>query len=145
MRYRVTIGDDQHICYIRCICETASGELLIGDRKNNNVQLLNQTYKMVAYCYLPIRPSAMCSIDSSLVAVSNECTNELHFIRVNNGNSLIKDRIMKLQHKCWGITHHQGNLYITDGIALYHYTVDGRLLSTIYQDTSDKWTGKNYN
>ncbi|KAH3848841.1 hypothetical protein DPMN_091224 [Dreissena polymorpha] len=63
-------------------------------------------------------------------------TSDIHFIRVTNGR-LVQDRILNLQHKCGGGAHHQGNLYITSGTALYQYTVDGTLLRscmTIHYD-----------
>ncbi|XP_052251817.1 uncharacterized protein LOC127858641 [Dreissena polymorpha] len=75
----------------------------------------------------------MCNIDSSLVAVTLD-NREVHFIRVTN-DQLVKDKVLKLQHECHGIAHHQGNLYITDDSALYRFTVEGRLVSKMYKDT----------
>ncbi|KAH3785131.1 hypothetical protein DPMN_163216 [Dreissena polymorpha] len=47
-------------------------------------------------------------------------------IKESNGQ-LIWDRVKTLlDHKCWGIAHRHGNLYITSGTALYQYTMDGR-------------------
>ncbi|KAH3720734.1 hypothetical protein DPMN_063638 [Dreissena polymorpha] len=132
-RYSVQIERDQSNCYINGICETASGELLLTDLFNCNVKLLDQTYKVVAHYDLPGTWS-MCSIDSSVVAVTMK-NNQVHFVRVTNGQ-LIKDRILKLQHDCWGIAHQHGNLYITDGGALYHYTLDGRLVMEMHKDES---------
>ncbi|XP_052249020.1 uncharacterized protein LOC127856882 isoform X1 [Dreissena polymorpha] len=127
-------------CSVSSICETANGELLITDYFNNRVKLLNQTYKVVAYCDLPGRPFSICSIDSSLVAVTLR-NREVHFIRVTN-DQLVKDKILKLKHYCYGIAHHKGNLYITDSGALYCYTVDGRLVSEMYEETSGGITVK---
>ncbi|KAH3720675.1 hypothetical protein DPMN_063579 [Dreissena polymorpha] len=145
-KYSVNIECDQSICYITGICETASGELLITDWVNNKVKLLDQTYKVVAHCDLPggFYFLSMCSIDSRLVAVTVDYK-EVHFIRVINSSKLIKDRILKLEHDCKGIAHQHGNLYITDGEALYNYTVDGRLRRKMYQDESGKFTGNYYN
>ena len=64
--------------------------------------------------------------------------------RQGTNGQLIKDRILELEHNCVGIAHNQGNLYIIDGKALYHYTVDGRLVSKMYGDTSGVFTGNNY-
>ncbi|KAH3867698.1 hypothetical protein DPMN_030831 [Dreissena polymorpha] len=140
-KYRMNIKGD-YTCFISSICETASGELLLTDLNNHNVKLLDQTYKVVAHCVLPRSPWSMCSIDSSLMAVTVE-NNEVHFIRVTNGQ-LIKDRILKLQHHCNGIAHQNGNLYITDGRALYLYTLDGSLVREMYKDTSGYNEGNNY-
>ncbi|KAH3873579.1 hypothetical protein DPMN_036817 [Dreissena polymorpha] len=141
-RYSVKIKGDKYTCFITSICETASGELLITDLDNCKVKLLDQTYKVVAHCDLPSDPRSMCSIDSSLVAVTVGY-NQVHFIRVTNGQ-LIKDRILKLQHSCFGIAHQHGNLYITDGEALYLYTVDGRLVREMYKGTSGYNAGNHY-
>ncbi|XP_052247306.1 E3 ubiquitin-protein ligase TRIM56-like isoform X1 [Dreissena polymorpha] len=134
-KYSVKIQGDKSKCTIRGICETASGELLISDWNNRKVMLMDQTYKVVSHCDLPWVPCSMCSIDSSLVAVSNQYGKEVHFIRVIN-SQLIQDRILKFQHDCLGIAHQHGNLYITDGSALYLYTLDGRLVREVYKDTS---------
>ncbi|XP_052269860.1 E3 ubiquitin/ISG15 ligase TRIM25-like isoform X2 [Dreissena polymorpha] len=144
-RYSVQIKDELYTCYINGICETASGELLLTDQNNNTVKLMDQTYKVVAQCVLPLQPWSMCSIDSSRVAVSYGWDkyrgsgrgnyHEVHFIRVINGQ-LIKGRILKLHRYCIGIAHQDGNLYITDGRALYLYTLDGSLVREMYKDTS---------
>ncbi|KAH3873556.1 hypothetical protein DPMN_036794 [Dreissena polymorpha] len=144
-KYSVAIKGDKYECHITSFCETASGELLITDLINCKVKLLDQTYKVVAHFDLPSTSMSMsmCSIDSSLVAVT-VYNKEVHFIRVIN-SQLIKDRILKFQHNCFGIAHQHGNLYITDGRALYLYTVDGRLVREMYKDTSDyKYAGNNY-
>ncbi|KAH3720639.1 hypothetical protein DPMN_063541 [Dreissena polymorpha] len=143
MKYSVKIEGEKGIFFITGICETASGELLITDSNYYKVKLLDQTYKVVAHCDLPGGKLSMCSIDSSLVAVTVD-NKEVHFIRVTNGQ-LIKDRILKLEHYCRGIAHQHGNLYITDGGTLYLYTVDGRLVSKMYKDETGKFIGNNYN
>ncbi|KAH3720586.1 hypothetical protein DPMN_063486 [Dreissena polymorpha] len=140
-KYNVKIKGDTNQCSLTGICETASGELLLTDWRNNKVKLLDQTYKVVAHCDLRNAPWSMCSIDSNLVAVT-VTYKQVHFIRVTNGQ-LIKDRILKLKHDCFGIAHQHGNLYITDGNALYLYTVDGRLVREMYKDTSYQWADGN--
>ncbi|KAH3873659.1 hypothetical protein DPMN_036896 [Dreissena polymorpha] len=128
------IKGDANTCCITGICETASEALLITDQHNRKVKLLDRTYKVVAHYDLPNTPWSMCSIDSSLAA-ENMSNKEVHFIRVTNGQ-LIKDRILKLEHCCIGIAHQDSNLYITDGTALYHYTVNGTLVREMFRDTS---------
>ncbi|XP_052251536.1 uncharacterized protein LOC127858423 [Dreissena polymorpha] len=138
--YSVRVSSDvkKSISGICGISETATRKLLITDRGYMKVKLLDQSYKVVAHCDLPGTPLSMCSLDSNLVAVAlYNC--EVHFIRVTN-SQLVKDRMLKLQHGCRGIAHHQGNLYITDCSALYHYTVDGGLVSKMYEDSSGSMT-----
>ncbi|XP_052215630.1 uncharacterized protein LOC127834081 isoform X2 [Dreissena polymorpha] len=141
-KYNVKIEKDTaNRCYISGICEIATGVLLITDKKNRKVKLLDQTMKVVAHYDLPSAPVSICSIDSSLVAVAM-CIYEVHFIRVTN-LQLVKDRTMAFQHLCHGISHHKGNLFITTKKALYQYTVDGRLVSKLYKDTREGQTGVN--
>ncbi|KAH3820543.1 hypothetical protein DPMN_122287 [Dreissena polymorpha] len=79
----------------------------------------------------------MFRINSSLVAFT--VLGQVRFFRVTNGQ-LIKDRKVRLQHQCRGISHYQGDLYITDGSALYHYTVDDGLVGQMYENTSGRMT-----
>ncbi|KAH3718309.1 hypothetical protein DPMN_061112 [Dreissena polymorpha] len=140
--YSVEILNDFNKSIITGICCTATGELIIIDKNNSKVKLLDQTYKVVAHCDFASEPWSMCSIDSSLVAVTVD-SNEVHFIRVSNG-LLIKDthRMLNLQHNCLGIAHQHGNLYITDGNTLYLYTVDGRLVREIALRAGSRLRGK---
>ncbi|KAH3795973.1 hypothetical protein DPMN_149536 [Dreissena polymorpha] len=46
--------------------------------------------------------------------------------------------------ECMGIAHQHGTLYTTDGSALYHYTLDGRLVREMFADTTGYNTGSNY-
>ncbi|KAH3809554.1 hypothetical protein DPMN_137927 [Dreissena polymorpha] len=141
--YNVKIEKDSALsCSISGICETANGKLLITDWRNLKVKLLDQTYKVVAHFYLPEKPMSICSIDSRLVAVSMGIK-EIIFIRVTK-LKLVKDTTMKLKHLCYSIAHHQGNLFITTNTALFQYTVDGRLVSKLYEDTSFEKTGNSY-
>ncbi|KAH3839025.1 hypothetical protein DPMN_112446 [Dreissena polymorpha] len=133
-KYDVRIEKDAYSCSISGICEIANGEFLLIDWKNLKVKQLDQTYKVVAHCDLPSHPVSICSIDSSLVAVALGI-GEIIFIRVTN-LKLVKDRTMKFQHLCHGIAHHHGKLFITTDTALYQYSVDGRLVSKLYEDKS---------
>ncbi|KAH3880315.1 hypothetical protein DPMN_004227 [Dreissena polymorpha] len=134
-KINVHITGDSHKCYITGICETSNGELLITDRWNCKVKLLNQTYKVVDHFELPDSPVSMYSIDPSLVAVITCESSEFHFNRVTNGR-LVQDRTLNLQHNCSGIAYHHSNLYITPGTALYQYSLDGTLLSKLNDDTT---------
>ncbi|KAH3816339.1 hypothetical protein DPMN_117854 [Dreissena polymorpha] len=126
MEYPVTLRSDKQVCGISGICETAKGELVITDQRNNKVKLLDPNFKVVTHYDLPSTPLSMCSIDSWLVAVAVHI-NEVHFIRVKKSlfRRLVHNRTLKFQHECIGIAHHNDSLYITSGSALYCYTLDG--------------------
>ncbi|KAH3816329.1 uncharacterized protein LOC127832272 [Dreissena polymorpha] len=135
--YPVAVRGNIYQCYISGICETAAGDLLIIDKYNKKVMLLDKTYKVEAVYDLPDFPESMCNIDYSLVAVTLD--SEVHFIRVTN-RQLVKDRTLQLQHECRGIAHHQGSLYITSLKALYHYTVDGTQVMKMYENPSQAYS-----
>ncbi|KAH3855665.1 hypothetical protein DPMN_098235 [Dreissena polymorpha] len=134
-KYSVKIERDSIECMLSGICETSTGEFLIIDYSNRRIKLLDQTYKVVAECDLPSAPWSMCRIDSSLLAVA-VANMQVHFIRQTNCQ-LIKDRTLTFKHNCYGIVFHEGNLYLTDHEALYHYSLDGRMVSKMFKDTSE--------
>ncbi|XP_052267415.1 uncharacterized protein LOC127869125 [Dreissena polymorpha] len=137
--YNVKTCRDSHDCWIAGICETPNGELLITDRFNNTVKLLDQSFNVLNHLKLTTNPISICNTYSNnfaVAAVDNYLGKyNIHFIRVTNGK-LVHNRTLNPQHSCRGITHHQENLYITSGDALYNYTVEGRLVRKVYEDTS---------
>ncbi|KAH3707536.1 hypothetical protein DPMN_066945 [Dreissena polymorpha] len=90
--YSVREQNDLQICLISSICEKVTGELLITDINNSKVKIFYKNFNVVAPCDLPTAPVSMCSTNSSKVAVALN-NNEVHFIRVTNGQ-LVKDRIL---------------------------------------------------
>ncbi|KAH3843892.1 hypothetical protein DPMN_117426 [Dreissena polymorpha] len=150
----VRMKKDSETCYISGICETATGELLVTDWNNSRIKILDKSLKVTDHCDLPGKPWSTCIIDSSLLAVALNSW-EVHFIRLKKtllGLSSLKlqhDETFKLPHSIMGIYHHQGNLYVTSGTALYHYKIDGRRLMTcdvkkMYEDTKGGMTGNYY-
>ncbi|KAH3826448.1 uncharacterized protein LOC127831990 [Dreissena polymorpha] len=138
-KHNIKRWGDFYTCMISDICETDNGKLLIIDRKNEAAKLLDKDFKVASFNFLPHKPMFMCSIAPSLFAVTLD-NSEVVFIIVAKNGQMVQDRTLKLQHNCLGIAHYQGNLYITSGTALYHYTVRGRLVSKIYQDKSSDTT-----
>ncbi|XP_052271380.1 uncharacterized protein LOC127872090 [Dreissena polymorpha] len=53
---------------------------------------------------------------------------------------VIHTRKLQFKHDCYGIALCKGSLYVTSGTALHQYTLDGRTLKKIYEDTSDSLT-----
>ncbi|XP_052283872.1 uncharacterized protein LOC127880590 [Dreissena polymorpha] len=133
--YSIRAKKDKETCCISGVCEIATGKVLISDSLNKRVKLLDHNYTVDAYCDMPGLPLSMCSIDSSLVAVALRFDG-IHFVRLTNGQ-LTKDKTLQLEHDLSGLTYHHGNLYVTSGAALFHYTVDGRLVSKLYEVTAE--------
>ncbi|KAH3824551.1 hypothetical protein DPMN_126388 [Dreissena polymorpha] len=119
------ISDD---CVIRDFCVLPSGQVLVADM--NKVKLLNQQFKLVSHCSLSNAPLSICQITPSEVGVT--VGKEVQFIKVNK-SQLVIDRKLRLEHSCYGIAHHQGDLFVTSGCALYKYSLSGELVSKLHQ------------
>ncbi|KAH3771866.1 uncharacterized protein LOC127845207 [Dreissena polymorpha] len=141
--HNVKISSDSNECGITAILVLPDKQILVADFKNKRVKLLDQQYQVVSHCSVTGYPWALCDITPSEVAVAvNETAKNIHevqFITVNN-RQLVIGRKLQLQHACVGIAFHQGDMYITAYTALYKYTLNGKLVSKMYEDTSDSNT-----
>ncbi|XP_052235099.1 uncharacterized protein LOC127847299 [Dreissena polymorpha] len=139
----VKISSDSNNCIISAILVLPDRQVLVVDNKNNNVKLLDQQYQVVSHCSVTKWPYFICQITSSEVAVTVDDRNNKHevqFITVNN-RQLVQGRKLQLLRSCNGIAFNQGDLYITSLTALYKYKLNGKLVSKMYEDTSDDYTG----
>ncbi|KAH3873574.1 hypothetical protein DPMN_036812 [Dreissena polymorpha] len=137
-------SDTEKIFTISAICVLSDDEILVADNYNKQVKLLNHQYQVVGHCDLTDSSRDMCKITPSEVAVTvyqNEPKGEVQFVSVNGGQ-LVKGRKLQFQHRCYGIAHNLQDLYLTSGTALYKYSMKGALLNKVYEDTSDRYTGK---
>ncbi|XP_052225498.1 uncharacterized protein LOC127841033 isoform X1 [Dreissena polymorpha] len=139
--YNVRIPSDCHTCDISGICVLPDGQVLVVDCNNLNVKLLNQQNQVVSHWDVYALPSDICLITPSEVAVAVNISNihEVQFITVNQGK-LVPGRKFQLQHECTGITHHQGDLFVTSGQELYKYSLNGKLICSLYGDRSGDYT-----
>ncbi|XP_052231846.1 uncharacterized protein LOC127845152 [Dreissena polymorpha] len=142
--HNVKISSDSEECNISAILVLPAKQILVADHSNQKVKLLDQQYQVVSHCSVTSYPLTLCEITPSEVAVTvndpaNIRVHEVQFITVNN-RQLVIGRKLQLQHVCGGIACHQGDLYITACTALYKYTLNGKLVSKMYKDTSDKYT-----
>ncbi|KAH3824495.1 uncharacterized protein LOC127832611 [Dreissena polymorpha] len=136
--YNVIIPRDcSSSCAIIAICVLSNDQILLADNFNCCVKLLDQQYQVIGHCDLSAHPNDICQITPSKVAVTmdKDTTNEIQFVSVNGGR-LVKGRKLQFQHTCGGIAHDQKDLYLTTGTALYKYSMNGDLLTTLHADTS---------
>ncbi|KAH3821724.1 hypothetical protein DPMN_123491 [Dreissena polymorpha] len=141
-KHTVRIPSDLYSCTVSGICVLTDGQVMVADRNNQRVKLLNQQYQVVSHLDVSARPVDMCLITPSEVAVAVNTSNMhgVQFITVNQGK-LVRGRKFQLQHKCTGIAHHQGDLFVTSGEKLYKYTLSGKLICRLYDFD---YTGKNH-
>ncbi|XP_052253921.1 uncharacterized protein LOC127860121 isoform X1 [Dreissena polymorpha] len=116
------------------ICSLPSGQVIVADFRNKKVKLLDQHYNMIRHCDVSGNPQDICQITSSEVAVT--FNKNVQFISVSNGQ-LVNGRKFSVQHYVKGIAHLKGELYITSGTALYHYTLTGSFVKKLYEDAGD--------
>ncbi|KAH3844696.1 hypothetical protein DPMN_086957 [Dreissena polymorpha] len=136
--YNIQIASDTYQCEISGICELPGGDILIADQMNKRVKLIDAMYKVVAHLDMPTWPWDMCSISHSEVAVTvsdSGYTKTVQLLKVNN-RQIVKERVLKFPHHCFGISRYKEHLFISSNNALYKYTMDGQLVKKIYEDTS---------
>ncbi|XP_052221134.1 uncharacterized protein LOC127837789 isoform X1 [Dreissena polymorpha] len=141
--YNVRTATDKLSCAITGIFTTSNGDLVIADFNNKCVKLLNQAYKVIDQVQLPTHPWSMCSISSFEMAVTvseyrADALNGIHFLRVDGGK-IIRKQVLKMNHVCYGIAHVDAEVFVTSGTALYEYTMDGRLVKKLYEDSTEPY------
>ncbi|KAH3703922.1 uncharacterized protein LOC127860877 isoform X3 [Dreissena polymorpha] len=136
--HNVRIPSDSYECSITGICVLTDGQVLVADRGNNRVKLLNQQYQVVSHCDVTEYVEDMCQITPSEVAVAlddDSNTHNVQFITVSQ-SQLTLGRKLELHHGCSGIACHQGELFICSGTALFKYILNGKQLCRLYEDRS---------
>ncbi|KAH3798794.1 hypothetical protein DPMN_152397 [Dreissena polymorpha] len=147
--HKVNIPSDSRTCWITAICVLADGDVLLADFRNDKVKVMNKNYKVVGHCDVYGTPFDMCQITTSEVAVTvgDGKINKVQFFTVKE-SQLVKCRKLQLHHACTGICHHQGDLFLCSGTALYKYSLCGKLICKLYEDGSagltQCLTGKNH-
>ncbi|KAH3895297.1 hypothetical protein DPMN_019458 [Dreissena polymorpha] len=137
-KHNVRIPSDSDSCGISGICVLPDGQVLVADFNNKRVKLLSQQYQVVSHWNVRANPRGICLITPSEVAVAVNTRNihEVQFITVNQGK-LVPGRKFQLQHRCTGLAHHQGDLFVTSGQQLYKYSLNGKLICRLYNGDFD--------
>ncbi|KAH3879679.1 uncharacterized protein LOC127876370 [Dreissena polymorpha] len=138
-KHNVRIPRDSSECCITGICVLTDGQVLVADWSNRRVKLLNQQYQVVSpWDVTDVRD--MCQITPSEIAVAVDDnasnTHNVQFITVTQ-SQLTLGRKLELQHTCIGIDHHEGELFICSGTALFKYTLSGKQVCRLYEDAYD--------
>ncbi|KAH3797987.1 hypothetical protein DPMN_151577 [Dreissena polymorpha] len=137
-KHNVRIPSDSDVCCISGICVLTDGQVLVADYYNKRVKLLNQQYQVMSHCDVTEYVRDMCQITPSEIAVAvddDSNTHNVQFITVTQ-SQLTLGRKLELQHTCIGIDHHEGELFICSGTALFKYTLSGKQVCRLYEDES---------
>ncbi|KAH3852001.1 hypothetical protein DPMN_094490 [Dreissena polymorpha] len=138
----VRIPSDTSSLYSIRMCGMFNGQILVIDYSNQRLKLLDLQLKVVSECDMSGNPNDMCLITPCQVAVAVN-NKHIQFVSVNSGQ-LMKGMRLQLLHGCYGVAHHQGELYVTSGQTLYKYNLDGKLVNMMYEDTSNSFTGNGH-
>ncbi|XP_052225388.1 uncharacterized protein LOC127840959 [Dreissena polymorpha] len=135
------VQEDANDCSIRGISVCADDTIVVIDRDNKRIKLLDKAFNVICYLDMPIfaYDLSQVSLDEVVVTIDNDDIHGVEFYLIKNG-SISKKMTLYLPHRCRGVTHSMGFLYITSGTALYQYSMTGQLLKKLYEDTSGEFT-----
>ena len=143
--HNVKVADDKDICNISGMCNLATGEFLVADTRNCKLKLLNSNYEVISTCAVLKYPKDVCLTGEREVAVAVDNygdvkgRHEIHFFRVRSG-TLLKARTIKLKHRCIGLAHSNGYLYITANTGLHVYSILSGQRKKLYSDKTGLYT-----
>jgi len=141
--HNVKVEDDKNTCEIAGMCKLDSGEFLLADYGNSKIKVLNNNYQVISTCDVPDYLCDICTTGEHEAAVTvikdSERRYEVFFFSFHSG-TLLKTRSIKLEHKCAGLAHHSGNLYVTNATALYVYDMAGGQGRKLYGDETGQFT-----
>ncbi|XP_052806029.1 uncharacterized protein LOC128235267 [Mya arenaria] len=135
--FKVGMETDEESYAIVGLWELPSGDLVIADKTNNRVKLLNRKYVVTSSCDMPASPKDLCHTSGNEVAIAFNDSDRhgVQFINVTRGK-LQKVRMFTTDHLCTCIAYHKGQLYTSSGNTLYQYNIDGKVIKKIYEDKS---------
>ncbi|XP_052768870.1 uncharacterized protein LOC128209070 [Mya arenaria] len=137
--YSVRQKTNDKTCDITGISELPGGDIILTDSSNSQIKLLSSQFDVIANLEVPKYPQDICHTTGDELAVAVNCDidkrYEVHFLTVSTGK-IKKIRKFTVDHSCFSIRQHQGQLYIGSRTALYLYTTVGQLITTVYENTS---------
>ncbi|KAH3852292.1 hypothetical protein DPMN_094795 [Dreissena polymorpha] len=135
----------ERVCDIRGICELSTGTLVIADRTNSSIKVLDNNYHVVNCMALSFPPNDICCISSTKVAVAMNSMTGGQIIIINvTAKDITVENTYEFKHKCTGITSTEYSMFVTTNTALLQYKMTAAMefVKTIYEDTSSYLTGK---
>jgi sugar lactone lactonase YvrE len=127
--FNVKVDNDNRLCDITGCCITTDGCLVLSDFTNKRLKKVSPK-GLVTYIDLPEQPSDVCCIgknDNKVVVCGG---NSLYF--VNSKGSMKITRSVTLSHKCNGVTHCGGKLYVIDDSSIMKYASNGGEKELLY-------------
>jgi len=142
VQHNVKVADDRERCRIAGICRLINGEFLLSDTNNSKLKLVNSSFKVISTLNVPDLPRELSSTGQREAAVAvddHKDRHEILLVRVKAGK-IEHMRTIKFQHRCIGVVHHNGHLYISDSTALHVYDMVGGQDRQVYSDRAWEYT-----
>lgn len=129
----IELADDDCRVVALGSCVVDEESMVLSDFYNKKLKRVDVAKLCVVdYCKLTSKPMAVCRVNDGEVAVACHA-NLIQFVAVDE--EMLPSRRIKTNHYCYGISHNEGNLYVTDmEYTLYKYNDTGRLLQTFKHD-----------
>jgi len=141
-QHNVKLFADARECSIYGACALSNGAYLLTDERNSTVKLFSNTFKLITTCKVFKYPYNICSTGEHEAAVSldnNKGRHEILLIRVQE-RKIEKVKTIKLDHRCLGLAHHAGCLYVTAWTALHVYDMAEGRDRQLYSDDAGDFT-----
>ncbi|XP_060588069.1 uncharacterized protein LOC132743214 [Ruditapes philippinarum] len=134
--YNVKVKSDMYNSYIISACCMEDGTIILADYNNTKLKRLHSyNYTVTDYCDLPGKPSQVCMINNTQVAVTVSSKREVHFISLER--QMKTTGKLKTDFDCHGLAYANNNLYISGfDMSVYMYTLSGRKLKQFSKDQS---------
>ncbi|XP_053373516.1 E3 ubiquitin-protein ligase Midline-1-like [Mercenaria mercenaria] len=133
-KYNVKVSSDRGPCYIFSACALEDGTVVLADHINQKLKHVESSnYIVTDSCDLSDFPRQVCVINNQEVAVSCDTAGVKC---VSLQPKMTVTRQIKPGHRCFGLAHVDGHLYISDIESVYEYTTTGTKLHQFTKNQS---------
>ena len=107
----VKVDGDKHSSWITGCAVTASGSVVICDRINQKIKLLNNSGVLTEYTQLSSAPRDVSVLDSTSVIATLADSKQLQVVQITP--KLQPSRAITLDKVCWGVAVFRDDIYVT--------------------------------
>ena len=142
-QHNVRVAGDGGKCFIEGACALPGGEYLLADGPNKRLKLFTQDFKLITSFDVPKYPYDVCCTGEHDAALTinndGEDRHEILLVQIQAGK-IKKTRTIKLRHRCVGLAHHGGQLYVTGYNTLHVFDLKGDHGRQLYSDHTRRYT-----
>ena len=110
-KVNVRIPDDRKVPVISGCCYMADGQAVLCDMNNNQIKLLDSSYKLIENLKVPAWPAEISVLNDTEVIITIPDERQLLIVAVTSQLRII--RTIQLDKECCGVDVSRGEIYIT--------------------------------